>query len=93
LVTPLGGEATPGQGAAAPPPAPAVTPPPAAATPAAAVAEQPPRPPAPRPAVEKFGTAVGFVGDPVRAAKFAEEDGKLLFVLHLSGHFEDDGFT
>jgi hypothetical protein len=33
------------------------------------------------------------MGDPTEAAKKAKEDGKLVFVLHVSGYFEDPKFT
>jgi hypothetical protein len=39
------------------------------------------------------GTAVEFVNTPVEAAKLAREQKKLVFVLHVSGHFEDPDFT
>jgi hypothetical protein len=39
------------------------------------------------------GTAVAFVETPVAAAKLAGQQKKLVFVLHVSGHFEDPEFT
>jgi hypothetical protein len=39
------------------------------------------------------GTAVEFVGTPVEAAKLAARQKKLVCVLHVSGYFEDPGFT
>jgi predicted outer membrane protein len=39
------------------------------------------------------GTAVEFVASPVEAAKLAAEKKKLVFVLHVSGYFEDPQFT
>ena len=39
------------------------------------------------------GTAVEFVESPVEAAKLAAKQKKLVLVLHVSGHFEDPGFT
>jgi hypothetical protein len=39
------------------------------------------------------GTAVEFMGSPVEAAKLAAKQKKLVFVLHVSGHFEDPTFT
>jgi hypothetical protein len=39
------------------------------------------------------GTSVTFVGTPAEAARLAGRDGKLLFLLHVSGHFEDPAFT
>jgi hypothetical protein len=47
-------------------------------------------PPAER---ETFGTAVGFVRNPQAAARLAGAEGKLTFLLHVSGNFEDDRFT
>ena len=42
---------------------------------------------------ETYGTAVRWVGDPSSAAAQALKEQKLVFVLHVSGHFEDPGFT
>jgi hypothetical protein len=39
------------------------------------------------------GTSVAFVSTPAEAARLAARDGKLLFLLHVSGHFEDPEFT
>ena len=39
------------------------------------------------------GTAVHFVGTPSEAARRALKEEKLVFVLHVSGHFEDPGIT
>ena len=39
------------------------------------------------------GTSVAFVGTPAEASRLAGRDGKLLFLLHVSGHFEDPEFT
>jgi hypothetical protein len=47
----------------------------------------------PAPACEKFGTSVEFDRNPARAAKRAAESQRLLVVLHISGNFEDSGFT
>jgi hypothetical protein len=47
----------------------------------------------PRPPVERFGTSVEFVSRPADGARLAREENKLLFVLHLSGNFEDACFT
>ena len=41
----------------------------------------------------KFGTAVEFVDTPSAAATRAKAEQKLVFVLHVSGHFEDPRFT
>ena len=40
-----------------------------------------------------FGTAVKFVKTPSEAAKQALKEEKLVFVLHVSGDFEDPDFT
>lgn len=40
-----------------------------------------------------FGTAVEFVDSPREAAALARKQEKLVFVLHVSGHFEDPQFT
>jgi len=40
-----------------------------------------------------FGTSLEWVETPSEAAKQAAKEQKLVFVLHVSGHFEDDGFT
>jgi hypothetical protein len=40
-----------------------------------------------------FGTAVEFVDTPKKAAELAKAQEKLVFVLHVSGHFEDPRFT
>ena len=40
-----------------------------------------------------FGTAVQFVATPSDAARQARQEQKLVFVLHVSGHFEDPRFT
>jgi hypothetical protein len=39
------------------------------------------------------GTAVHFVNTPSEAARRALKEEKLVFVLHVSGHFEDPGIT
>ena len=39
------------------------------------------------------GTAVHFVTTPAMAARLAQREEKLVFVLHVSGHFEDPGIT
>jgi hypothetical protein len=39
------------------------------------------------------GTRIDFVDTPRDAAKIAKKEGKLVFVLHVSGHFEDPRFT
>jgi hypothetical protein len=40
-----------------------------------------------------YGTAIRFNGNPLQAADEAHKDKRLLFVLHISGNFEDDRFT
>ena len=42
---------------------------------------------------EKYGTSVQWVGSPSDAAEKARKDEKLVFVLHVSGYFEDPKFT
>jgi hypothetical protein len=39
------------------------------------------------------GTSVTFVDTPSEAAKIAKKEQKLVFVLHVSGNFEDPRFT
>jgi hypothetical protein len=39
------------------------------------------------------GTSVEFVSTPSEAARQAKKEQKLVFVLHVSGHFEDPKFT
>ena len=39
------------------------------------------------------GTALHFVSTPSEAAKQAKKEEKLVFVLHVSGHFEDPTIT
>jgi len=40
-----------------------------------------------------FGTTVEFVDTPSAAARQAKKEQKLVFVLHVSGNFEDPRFT
>ena len=47
----------------------------------------------PRPDREGFDTAVEFVRNPQEAIRLAKQENKLTFILHLSGNFEDPGFT
>jgi hypothetical protein len=53
--------------------------------------------PVPRPGAEEgcgsFGTQVKFVSTPSAAAARARKEEKLVFVLHVSGHFENPRFT
>ncbi len=39
------------------------------------------------------GTRIEFVDTPREAAKIAKKEQKLVFVLHVSGNFEDPRFT
>jgi hypothetical protein len=39
------------------------------------------------------GTSVEFVDSPREAAALAKKEEKLVFILHVSGHFEDPRFT
>ena len=39
------------------------------------------------------GTSVEFLDTPAEAAKQARKEAKLVFVLHVSGNFEDPRFT
>ena len=39
------------------------------------------------------GTRIDFVDTPSQAAKIAKKEEKLVFVLHVSGNFEDPRFT
>ncbi len=52
---------------------------------------------APKPAEEapcgEFGTSLHFEKSPSEAARKALKDEKLVFVLHISGHFDDTAFT
>lgn len=40
-----------------------------------------------------FGTKIHFVESPKEAAAQAKKDEKLVFILHVSGNFEDPRFT
>jgi hypothetical protein len=42
---------------------------------------------------EKYGTTIEWAGSPSDAAKIARDKEKLVFVLHVSGYFEDPKFT
>lgn len=42
---------------------------------------------------EQYGTAVEWQDSPSEAARKAKAEEKLVFVLHVSGHFEDPKFT
>ncbi len=53
-----------------------------------------PEPALERPAErESFGTTVQFVRNPLEAARLATAERKLTFLLHVSGNFEEAGFT
>ncbi len=87
--------------AAAPePPKPAPESPKAAPAPAAPVKTQPvvhvPEPEvfkAQAPVCQQYGTKVDFYDSPADAARMAQKEQKLLFVLHVAGNFEEPGFT
>jgi hypothetical protein len=85
-------EVKPAPAAAEQPVAPAETNP-EPAPPVEVRGEEPaPAPPAPaKPAVP--GCGVQFARSPAEAAKEAARDRKLTFILHISGNFEDAGFT
>jgi hypothetical protein len=53
----------------------------------------PPQPKNAPPKGETYGTSVLFLGNPAEAAEAARRESKLLFVLHVSGNFEDSCFT
>ncbi len=40
-----------------------------------------------------YGTQIDFLDSPTEAAKQAKKEGKLVFILHVSGNFEDSTFT
>jgi hypothetical protein len=40
----------------------------------------------------KYGTTIEFVDTPTEAARKAKKEEKLVFVLHVSGNFEDPRF-
>jgi hypothetical protein len=42
---------------------------------------------------EKYGTAIEFAASPTEAAKLARQQGKLVFVMHVSGNFARPEFT
>jgi len=46
-----------------------------------------------KPGRDFYGTRVEFVRNPTEAAKIAKEEDRLTYILHVSGNFEDDGFT
>ncbi len=50
-------------------------------------------PPEPAATCQTFNTSVAFAVSPAAAEKQAAQDGKLVFLLHVSGDFADDAFT
>lgn len=66
---------------------------PARLAPAQRDATPPPATRVPRHPTERYGTALEFVCDPAEAGERSRDEGKLLFVLHLSGNFENTKFT
>jgi len=42
---------------------------------------------------QSYGTTIEWSGSPSEAAARAKAEEKLVFVLHVSGHFEDPKFT
>jgi hypothetical protein len=46
-----------------------------------------------KPACSNHGTTIDFLDTPKEAAAQARKDQKLVFVLHVSGNFEDPRFT
>jgi hypothetical protein len=72
----------------APPPLPPPAPEPPCA-PQPPVAEGSPA----QPAGETYGTQVLFLNNPTAAEEMAKHEKKLLFVMHISGNFEDSCFT
>ena len=59
------------------------------------VAVEPEEPAGPRPAVcaANLGTRIEFIKDPPEAFKLARREKKLVFMIHLSGNFEEKEFT
>jgi hypothetical protein len=60
--------------------------------------EAPPAQPAAKPPPAEgtcggYGTSVDFLDTPSAAARKAKKEQKLVFVLHVSGNFEDPRFT
>ena len=52
-----------------------------------------PTPPKQESTCGDYGTSVHFEDSPAEAAKEAKKDGRLVMVLHISGHFEDPKLT
>ena len=80
-------------------PAPAPAPSRAPELPAGEDAPAQPAPPAapapdePRPSGQTYGTRVTFLASPEEAMRVARRERKLVFVLHVSGNFEESCFT
>ena len=47
----------------------------------------------PRPTGQTYGTSVTFLASPEEAMRVAQREHKLVFVLHVSGNFEESCFT
>jgi hypothetical protein len=45
------------------------------------------------PVSQSYGTAIEFLSQPAVAARQALKENKLLFLLHVSGNFEEAKFT
>jgi hypothetical protein len=56
-------------------------------------APQPPAQAEARPAGQTYGTRVSFLASPEEAMRVAQRERKLVFVLHISGNFEESCFT
>jgi hypothetical protein len=80
---------TPAPAAAAPAPAPVREPSAASAEAAACSVDGPAACGAP----QTYGTSVAFLGSPEEAARQAKQEQKLVYVIHISGNFEDSRFT
>ncbi len=52
-----------------------------------------PRPKPPESTCGRYGTTVEFLSTPAEAARRAKQEQQLVFVLHVSGLFEDPQFT
>jgi hypothetical protein len=42
---------------------------------------------------DKLGTSLDFVRNPTEANRLAQHTGRLTFILHVAGDFEESGFT
>jgi hypothetical protein len=49
--------------------------------------------PAPVCETHNYGTSIAFLDNPAEAAKKAQREHKLLFLLHVAGNFEESCFT